>query len=187
MSVCIALDEFPVIRYYKPPNPPPTHESSVLCSYIAQAVQSELETYARWNQDFMPSQNRPRGALYIVDRSMDLWAPFLHEFTYQAMAHDLLPIRDGDKITFKTRINAGKPEEEEKDMEIGEKDKVWVDYRHLHMKDTTERLGQDLQKLIDQNPHLANQGGTANVNDVKDMLAGLSQFTELKDAYTANV
>lgn len=33
--------------------------------------------------------------LFITDRSMDLFAPFLHEFTYQAMCNDLLDIEDG--------------------------------------------------------------------------------------------
>lgn len=30
---------------------------------------------------------------------MDMLAPFIHEFTYQAMANDLLPIIDGTKYT----------------------------------------------------------------------------------------
>lgn len=43
--------------------------------------------------------SRPRSMLIITDRSMDMTAPFLHEFTYQAMANDLLPIDDGKKFT----------------------------------------------------------------------------------------
>lgn len=31
----------------------------------------------------------------ITDRSMDLFAPFLHEFTYQAMCNDVLDIMEG--------------------------------------------------------------------------------------------
>jgi hypothetical protein len=42
---------------------------------------------------------RPRSTLFITDRSMDMVAPFVHEFTYQAMANDLLPIEDGTKYT----------------------------------------------------------------------------------------
>src|SRR2546422_1058322 len=112
--------------------------------------------YAQYNPDFPPQSNRPRGALYITDRSMDLCAPLLHEFTYQAMVHDLLRIQEGDKVTYRTVVNEGEPGAEEKDMEISEKDKIWVEYRHRHMKDTIDRLISDFQKFIADNPHFAN-------------------------------
>ena len=38
---------------------------------------------------------RPQSMLFVVDRSMDPVAPFLHEFTYQAMVNDLLEVEDG--------------------------------------------------------------------------------------------
>lgn len=37
---------------------------------------------------------RPRGTMFITERAMDLYAPLLHEFTYQAMCNDLLDIKD---------------------------------------------------------------------------------------------
>jgi syntaxin-binding protein 1 len=93
----------------------------------------------------------------VVDRSMDVYAPLLHEFTYQAMVHDLLPIKDGDKVTYKTVINEGGANEETKDMEIGENDKVWVDYRHVHMKDVVERLGEDFHRFRRAHPQFAEE------------------------------
>ena len=42
---------------------------------------------------------RQRATLIVTDRAMDVIAPFIHEFTYQAMANDLLPIEDGSKYT----------------------------------------------------------------------------------------
>jgi syntaxin-binding protein 1 len=187
MSVCVTLGEYPTIRYYRPLNPLRTHEAHVLSSYIASEVQKEIDMYAQWNRDFMPSESKPTGALFILDRSMDLYAPFLHDFTYQAMAHDLLPIHDGKKITYKTVINEGRPNEEIKDLEINDKDKVWVRYRHLHMTDTIEQIKIDFQKFLDQNPHFAAQSDTTNINDIKDMLAGMPQFQEQKEAYTLNL
>jgi syntaxin-binding protein 1 len=151
-------------------------------------VQEEIDKYAQWNESFPPPSNRPRGALYIVDRSMDLVAPFIHEFTYQAMAHDLLPIVEGDKITYKAVVNEGKPNEEEKDLEISEKDKLWVENRHRHMKDTIEKLMGDFQRFIDENPHFTNaESDTTSLNAIKDMLAGLPQFQELKEAYSLHL
>ena len=119
--------------------------------------QEKLDMYAQYNQDFPPQSNRPRGALYITDRSMDLMAPFVHEFTYQAMAFDLLPIQDGEKVTFRTVVNEEEPGAEEKDMEISDKDKIWVENRHTHMKDTLQKLISDFQKFISDNPNFTNQ------------------------------
>ena len=119
---------------------------------------------------------------------MDLFAPLLHEFTYQAMAHDLLPIKDGDKVTFRTVVNQDRPDQQEKDVEISEKDRIWVENRHRHMKDTIEKLMGDFQRFIDENPHFTKTDDNANsLNAIKDMLAGLPQFQEMKEAYSLHL
>lgn len=123
---------------------------------------------------------------------MDLYAPLIHEFTYQAMAHDLLPIKEGDKVTYKTIVSEGRPDEEEKDMEITEKDRIWVENRHRHMKDTIEKLMGDFQKFMADNPHFTSQDsadatGVNGLNAIKDMIAGLPQFQEMKEAYSLHL
>ncbi|KAJ5745845.1 hypothetical protein N7520_011027 [Penicillium odoratum] len=185
VSLCACLGEYPVIRYYKPRTP--THEAAVLASHLARFVQTELDQFAQHQRDFPPQTNRPRGVLLIVDRSMDTYSPLLHEFTFQAMAHDLLPIKDGDKVTYKMVLHEGKPNEEEKEMEIGEHDKVWVSYRHMHMKDLLGKLGEDFAKFRAANPQFAEDLEKTNVNTIKDMLGGLTEFTEGKDAYTLHL
>lgn len=127
----------------------------MLCSHLARMVQDNLDEYAHYHEDFPPPSPRPRGVLLITDRSMDLFSPLLHEFTYQAMALDLLPIRDGDKVTYRTTVNEGQENEETKDMEIGENDKIWVADRHMHMKDLLETLVSDFKKFRDENPQFA--------------------------------
>ncbi|KAK7721398.1 syntaxin binding protein 1 [Diaporthe eres] len=168
-------------------NPNPTHDASVLCTHLARFVQEELDNYAQWNQAFPPQSSRPTGVLLITDRSMDLMAPLVHEFTYQAMAHDLLTIKEGDKVTYHMTVNEGQADAEEKDMELQEKDKVWVDNRHRHMKDTIDKLMGDFQKFIDQNPQFTDGEGKPSLNTIKDMLAGLPQFQEMKEAYSLHL
>ncbi|KAJ5677772.1 uncharacterized protein N7477_003405 [Penicillium maclennaniae] len=185
VSLCACLGEYPVIRYYRPRAP--THEAGVLSSHLARFIQSELDQFAQFQRDFPPPSNRPRGVLLVVDRSMDIFAPLLHEFTYQAMVHDLLPIKDGDKVTYRTKVNEGKANEEDKDMELGEHDKIWVDYRHMHMKDVLGKLGDDFAKFRKANSQFADDNDKTNVNTIKDMLAGLTEFTEGKDAYTLHL
>lgn len=144
--------------------------------------------YAQWNSNFPPPSNRPQATLIITDRAMDIMAPLVHEFTYQAMAHDLLPIKEGDKVTYRTVINQGTPEAEEKDMELSDKDKIWVENRHRHMKDTIDKLMGDFRKFLEQNPHFANENAdTTSLNTIRDMLAGLPQFQEMKDAYSLHL
>lgn len=46
--------------------------------------------------------------MFVVDRSMDPVAPFLHEFTYQAMIHDLLPLDEGPTYRY-VPLAASKP------------------------------------------------------------------------------
>ncbi|EME40580.1 hypothetical protein DOTSEDRAFT_74207 [Dothistroma septosporum NZE10] len=185
VGTCVSLGEYPTIRYYRPRTP--THEASILCSHLARFVQEELDLYAKFHEDFPPQTSRPRGALYITDRSMDLVAPIVHEFTYQAMAHDLLSIKEGDKITYKTVVNEGQPEQQEKDVEISDKDKIWVENRHRHMKDTIEKLMGDFQKFIKDNPNFTKSEDATSLNAIKDMLAGLPQFQELKEAYALHL
>lgn len=183
--MCVNLGEYPIVRYYRPRNA--THEASVLCTHLSRFVQEELDTYKKFNPDFPPQTTRPQGVLVITDRSMDLVAPIIHEFTYQAMAHDLLPIKENDKIIYHTTVNAGQPDQEEKDVEIAEKDDIWVKNRHEHMKDTIERIMGDFQKFIDDNPHFTKTNDAASLNAIKDMLAGLPQFTSLKEAYSLHL
>jgi len=184
-GLCVSLGEYPKVRYYRPRNA--THEASVLCSHLARFISEELDEYAQWNPDFPPPSSRPQGILLVTDRSMDLFAPLVHEFTYQAMAHDLLPIKDGDKTTFHMIVNEDTPEAEEKDLELSDKDKVWVDNRHRHMKDTIDKLMGDFQKFLDQNPHFRDSNNATSLNAIKDMMAGLPQFQEMKETYSLHL
>lgn len=181
------LGEYPTIRYYKPRTA--NHEAGVLCSHLARFVQDQIDMYATYHNDFPPPSSRPRATLYIVDRSMDLVAPLVHEFTYQAMAHDLLPIKEGVKVTYKVKTTEDGGEQQEKELEIGEKDKIWLQNRHQHMKDTIEKLMGEFQKFMDENPHFtkADAGGSNSLNAIKNMLSGLPQFQEMKEAYSLHL
>lgn len=173
------------MRYYAPPNA--THQASVLCFYLTDMVQKALDNYARKHPEYPPQSTRPQSVLVITDRSMDLMAPLVHEFTYQAMAHDLLKIKEGEKVTYHMRINEGDGTEEEKDMELQEKDTLWVDNRHRHMKDTIDKLMSDFKKFLDKNPNAAKGDGNVTLNNIKDMLAGMPQFQEMKEAYSLHI
>lgn len=187
VGVCVALGEYPTIRYYRPPTP--THEASILSSHLARFVQDELDLYAKFHTDFPPpTTTRPRGALYVVDRSMDLFAPILHDFTYQAMAHDLLPIKEGDKVTYRMTVNEGQLDQEQKDVEITEKDKIWAENRHQHMVHVIAKLESDFKNFLKHNANFTNKDAEGvHLNTIKDMMAGLPEFQQMKEAYSLHL
>ncbi|KAL8853538.1 MAG: hypothetical protein Q9221_001697 [Calogaya cf. arnoldii] len=185
VSLCVSLGEYPTIRYYNPRKP--SHEASILCSHLARFVQTQLDQHAKYNTDFPPVSSRPRGVLIIADRSLDLFAPLLHEFTYQAMVHDLLPLTEGDKVYYKPAASQAGKVEKDQDQEIGEKDSIWVKYRHLHMKDLLDELVKDFNAFKAQNPQFADSENPATINSIKDMLAGLPKFQQGKEAYSLHL
>lgn len=153
---CITLQEFPIVRYYRPPIQQYMHEARVFSEFLAQQVQKELEQYQHANPNFPPQAPRPKGILIITDRSLDPYAPLVHEFTYQAMAHDLLPIKEGDKVTYMLPESEVK-EGDDREIAITEDDKVWVDMRHRHMKDTIDKLMSDFQRFLDENKNFVDK------------------------------
>jgi syntaxin-binding protein 1 len=191
VSICVSLGEYPLIRFYKP-RESERHAADVLCYHLASFVQAALDNYARDERNNFPPQNqssRPRAVLLITDRSMDLMTPFVHELTYQAMAMDLLPIRDDeDKITYRNIIRRGQPDQEEKDVQITDKDNLWVAHRHMHMKDLLVELSEAFRKFQAKNPQFADTDGQpASINTIKDMLAGLPEFQEGKEAFSLHI
>ena len=156
-----------------------------LCKKIAATVQAELDQYMATNPEFPSNtEGRPRGTLFIVDRSMDPAAPFLHEFWYQAMVNDLLKIDDGRyKYTYENTVGA----KEQKEAILSEEDEVWVSVRHLHMKDAIDRLMTDFGKFAQE--HAGFRGNAANIqiNDLKDMLASLPQFQTQREQFSLHI
>ncbi|KAL9127788.1 MAG: hypothetical protein Q9217_003394, partial [Psora testacea] len=185
VSICVSLGEYPTIRYHSPRGA--THEASVLCSHLARFVQLEMDQYAKYHEDFPPPSPRPRGALIITDRSMDLFAPLVHEFTYQAMVHDLLPLTEGDKICYKTSLDQNGAAGAARTVEISEKDNLWIKNRHLHMKDLLEKLSSEFQAFKAKNPQFSESDNPSSLNNIKDMLAGLPQYQEGKEAFSLHL
>ncbi|RMZ92488.1 hypothetical protein DV736_g285, partial [Chaetothyriales sp. CBS 134916] len=187
VSVCVALGEYPIVKYYRPSNS--RHEASVLCSHLASFAQQALDSYASAHSDsFPPPSPRPRSVLFITDRTMDLMSPLIHELTYQAMVMDLLPVQDdGIKLSYRNVIRRGQADQEEKVVDLTDSDKLWVQHRHMHMKDLLVRLSQEFKNFQAKNAQFAETEGPVSVNTIKDMIAGLPEFQEGKEAFSLHI
>ncbi len=179
VCICAALGEYPVVRYHRPSEG--SFAAKTLSAKLANTVQRELDNYARTNEGFPPKSERPRGVLLIMDRSLDLNTPLLHEFTFQAMANDLLPIRDGRRYKYQVDGTVGKEEKEE---EISDKDPVWQSVRHVHMSTAIDKLVQDFNKFTQDNSDFGTDAKATSLNAIRNMMAGMDSYTQGKNKYS---
>ncbi|KAJ7070093.1 Sec1-like snare protein [Mycena amicta] len=157
------------------------HATKVLAFY----VQGVLEEYKKATPDFAKdTTGRPRSTLFITDRAMDMISPFVHEFTYQAMATDLLPIEGGTKYTYKFQSSVGAYED--KTATLSDADTVWTEVRHMHMREAIDKLMADFNRFLEENA-VFNGEGAASLNDMKDMLASLPQYQEQREKFSLHL
>ncbi|KAF9135416.1 vacuolar sorting protein VPS33/slp1, partial [Linnemannia schmuckeri] len=152
---------------------------------LAGLLQSELEAYVRSNQD-MAGRQQGQGTILILDRSIDITAAIVHEFTYQAMANDLLPIEDGTKFTY--NIENGDGTTEAVSVVIDESDQVFTDIRHAHIVETASTLTSKFNQFVAENEALrGDKDKVASLRNMKDQLANLPQFQDMKAKYSTHI
>jgi syntaxin-binding protein 1 len=88
--------------------------------------------------------------LLILDRSIDMVAPFLHEYTYQAMCNDLLSADALDSGTTRYTYVVRQGESAEggvtREAFLDEyADTAWARLRHLHIADAISEISDELQ------------------------------------------
>jgi len=139
-SVFATLGDVPLIRYQK---------DSSLCALMAEATKAKVNVLARYNSQLRKAPNKT--ICLIVDRSNDPLAPLTHEFTYQAMAYDLLKIGSDMVYTFKSANS-----DEERQVLLNEQDPVWVRYRHkLIVPDVRDALKEEATEFKNSNADLS--------------------------------
>ncbi|KAG0273897.1 vacuolar sorting protein VPS33/slp1 [Linnemannia exigua] len=183
VSVIATLGDFPSIRYFRPPETADGKRTQSM--KLASLLQGELEAYVRSNQD-MAGRQQGQGTILILDRSIDITAAIVHEFTYQAMANDLLPIEDGTKFTY--NIENGDGTTEAVSVVIDETDQVFTDIRHAHIVETASTLTSKFNQFVAENEALrGDKDKVASLRNMKDQLANLPQFQDMKAKYSTHI
>ncbi|KAF8317774.1 Sec1-like snare protein [Cantharellus anzutake] len=154
---------------------------------LAFILQSELDDYRSSNPEWPKPDgtNRPRGTIIITDRTMDTIVPFIHEFTYQAMANDLLRIENGRAYSYKFQTAVGKYENQT--AVLSDADTVWTQVRHMHMGEAIERLRSDFNQFLQEHAGFKGGEGATTLNDMKDMLASLPQYQEMREKFSLHL
>ena len=182
VTVCATLNEYPHIRY--PAN-------SELCRSLAEAFHNKMNEYVAavptwWYYGMHGHMERDRSTLLLLDRSLDPLSPLMHEFTYQAMVNDLLPIED-DKISYKSETVVSKEGESQmeavqKDVLLNDNDELWVELRIRHIADVIQTLSSRIREVVDSDTgaKLAKDSGRSmNLSQMASALKQLPEYQEV--------
>lgn len=180
LNICVITGEYPIVRYSEPTAEEyALNEATLIVKRLAFEFQEKLDEYVRRNEHFPPESTRPRSILIITDRSLDLFSPLLHEFTYQAMAFEVSKnIDKGNNVyNYKVENEAGTFEEKKSNlMDICDPD--WVDAKYLHIADASEFLTSKVNELIAKNPLLVDRAKVKDTSDLLNVVAHLKDFDE---------
>jgi len=171
-TVVATLGEKPYIRFI------PGDKNS---ECVAKALEERLSSLE------YKEEVKDRGTVFIFDRTVDLVAPVLHEFTYQAMVYDLLEVtKDVYKYVYQNNAN----QEAEKSVLLGEIDQLWPVLRHRHIADTITYVIDSFNEFVRTNKAVQLQTKKKEVTSLKEMgdaMKAMPQFQELLNKYSLHI
>lgn len=189
-TVFASLREFPSVRFRATKSLDATTMTTfcdLIPTKLAAGVWDCLMKYKRSIPNFPQTETCE---LLIIDRSIDQIAPVIHEWTYDAMCHDLLNM-EGNKYVHEAPGKAGGPPER-KDVLLEDHDPVWLELRHAHIADASERLHEKMTSFISKNKAAQIQLGSRNsdemsTKDLQKTVQALPQYSEQYDKLSLHV
>ena len=143
-TVLVSLGEIPAIRYMAKVG----HRTSDVSRGVADRLDRIITGLLR-AKGAEAALNSPTCDVLILDRSIDVIAPIIHEWTYESMVYDLLDVPNG-VYKYKITTNAG---EQEKDAVLGDDDSLWTELRHAHIAEVLTTLADKTRAFAHIGPH----------------------------------
>merc|ERR1711936_51173 len=145
------LGEFPSIRY---------RAESGMNKQLAEILLRRLEAYKEDEPTMGEGSEKAKSQLIIVDRGFDITTPLLHELTLQAVAYDLLPIKN-DVYKYNTNVDTTK------EVILDENDDLWEELRHQHIAVVNQIVSKKLKKFNEDKKIPTSAGG--DKNSIRDL------------------
>ncbi|KAL0884850.1 hypothetical protein Bca101_008831 [Brassica carinata] len=189
-TVFASLREFPTVRYRAAKSldaSTMTTMRDLIPTKLAAGIWNCLAKHKQSIENFPQTETCE---LLILDRSIDQIAPIIHEWTYDAMCHDLLNM-DGNKYVHVIPSKSG-GQPEKKDVLLEEHDPIWLELRHAHIADASERLHDKMTNFLSKNKaaqlqHGKRDGGELSTRDLQKMVQALPQYSEQIDKLSLHV
>jgi syntaxin-binding protein 1 len=175
-TLCISLNEYPSIRYLGSSRYA-QETATVLNRLLTDFKRTNASTF--WTYGDEGHQDRDRGQLLVLDRSFDPLSPLMHEYTYQAMVEDLLPVRDGGVISYSTETASNT--KVEKEVILNDSDEFWVEQKYSHIARVIEVVREKMNDIIQNNAGAARLEKQAGQDmSITDMAEAVKQLPEYR-------
>ncbi|KAK8484479.1 hypothetical protein V6N13_073488 [Hibiscus sabdariffa] len=179
-TVFASLREFPFVRYRAAKSLDPmtmTTFRDLIPTKLAAGIWNCLVKY-KSIPNFPQTETCE---LLILDRSIDQIAPIIHEWTYDAICHDLLNM-EGNKYVHEVPSKTGGPPEK-KDVLLDEHDPIWLELRHAHIADASDRLHEKMTNFVSKNKaaqlqHGSREGSELSTRELQKIVQSLPQYSE---------
>ncbi|KAJ8449356.1 hypothetical protein Cgig2_002488 [Carnegiea gigantea] len=176
-----SLRELPFVRYRAAKSLDPTTVTTyhdLLPTKLAAFIWNILTKYKTTIANFPQAETCE---LLVLDRSVDQIAPVMHEWTYDAMCHDLLNLEGNKYVHEVTSKTGGPPEKQEVLLE--DHDPIWLELRHLHIADASERLHEKMTNFLAKNKaaqmqHGSRDGAELSTRDLQKLVQALPQYSD---------
>ncbi|PNY04212.1 SNARE-interacting protein KEULE [Trifolium pratense] len=190
-SVFASLREFPFVRFRAARSSLDANTMTtfhdLIPTKLAAGVWDCLMKYKKSIPNFPQTETCE---LLIIDRTIDQIAPVIHEWTYDAMCHDLLNMEGNKYVHQVPGKNGGPPER--KEVLLEDHDPIWLELRHAHIADASERLHEKMTNFISKNKaaqihHGSRGSGEMSTRDLQKMVQALPQYSEQIDKLSLHV
>eukprot|EP00735_Rhodelphis_limneticus_P007533 TRINITY_DN20099_c0_g1::TRINITY_DN20099_c0_g1_i1::g.15642::m.15642 TRINITY_DN20099_c0_g1::TRINITY_DN20099_c0_g1_i1::g.15642 ORF type:complete len:633 (-),score=173.74,sp/Q54QC8/SEC1_DICDI/41.18/7e-155,Sec1/PF00995.18/1.1e-136,GARS_C/PF02843.11/2.9e+03,GARS_C/PF02843.11/0.5 TRINITY_DN20099_c0_g1_i1:410-2260(-) len=177
LTTFITLGEMPAVRYAK--NQP-------VAAKVANLLKDKINAFEQSGVPLNPTgSSREPMVCLILDRSVDALAPVLHEFTYQSMVYDLLPI-ENDRYQYRFVTKGG--DDQQKEVLLNETDQLWPTLQHMHIADVINYVISMFNEFLKNNK--ASKLACGKVDDLREMseaVKQMPQYRELLSKYSLHI
>lgn len=117
--------------------------------------------------------------VHCAYRSIDAVAPIIHEWTYEAMIHDLVDL-DGKLYKYDVTTQGGSTET--KEAILDERDPMYVELRHLHFADALMKISERAEAFSNRNKEPSKmgqsdeQGKSMTTGQIRRVMENLPQY-----------
>ncbi|KAG2501418.1 hypothetical protein HYH03_001201 [Edaphochlamys debaryana] len=175
-----SLKDFPVIRYKatkapEPGDPPGQALRGSLPQLLATRLFERLSGLQRAGQ--LPAKETCD--MLVLDRTYDAVAPFIHEWSYEALAYDVVSI-EGNVYRYQAE-SQGSGKQEPKEVLLEETDEMWLEMRHMFIAEVYTTLANRFREF-QKNPaatKAAGLGKEMSSSAIRQLITALPQYREL--------